>query len=46
MNKVEKQEIIKEYQLDEKDSGSPEVQIAILSKLSLIHISEPTRQVR
>ena len=32
MNKVEKQAIIKEYQLDEKDSGSPEVQIAILSK--------------
>ena len=32
MNKVEKQALIKEYQLDEKDSGSPEVQIAILSK--------------
>ena len=32
MNATEKQAIIKEYQLDEKDSGSPEVQIAILSK--------------
>lgn len=32
MNAAEKQAIIKEYQLDEKDSGSPEVQIAILSK--------------
>lgn len=32
MNAVEKQAIIKEYQLDEKDTGSPEVQIAILSK--------------
>lgn len=32
MNAVEKQTIIKEYQLDEKDTGSPEVQIAILSK--------------
>lgn len=28
----EKQAIIKEYQLEEKDTGSPEVQIAILSK--------------
>ena len=26
-----KQEIIKEYQLSEKDTGSPEVQIAILT---------------
>nr|WP_072537769.1 30S ribosomal protein S15 [Anaerococcus mediterraneensis] len=32
MNKEEKLAIIKEYQLDEKDTGSPEVQIAILSK--------------
>lgn len=32
MTKNEKQEIIKEYQLDENDTGSPEVQIAILSK--------------
>ena len=32
MNAVEKQEIIKEYQLDEKDTGSPEVQIAILTR--------------
>lgn len=32
MNALEKQAIIKEYQLDEKDTGSPEVQIAILSK--------------
>ena len=28
----EKQAIIKEYQLEEGDTGSPEVQIAILSK--------------
>ncbi|KWZ76423.1 30S ribosomal protein S15 [Anaerococcus tetradius] len=28
----EKQAIIKKYQLEEKDTGSPEVQIAILSK--------------
>jgi len=27
----EKDKIIKEYQLDEKDTGSPEVQIALLS---------------
>lgn len=27
-----KQELIKEYQLEEGDTGSPEVQIAILSK--------------
>lgn len=32
MNALEKQAIIKECQLDEKDTGSPEVQIAILSK--------------
>ena len=32
MNAVEKQEIIKEYQLDEKDTGSPEVQIALLTE--------------
>jgi small subunit ribosomal protein S15 len=27
-----KQEVIKEYQRDDKDTGSPEVQIAILTK--------------
>ncbi|MCW6678730.1 30S ribosomal protein S15 [Anaerococcus sp. NML200574] len=32
MNAEQRQEIIKNYQLDEKDTGSPEVQIAILSK--------------
>ena len=32
MNAEQRQEIIKQYQLDEKDTGSPEVQIAILSK--------------
>ena len=31
MNKEVKQQIIKDYQLDEKDTGSAEVQIAILS---------------
>ena len=33
-----KAEIIKEYQLKEGDTGSPEVQVAILTYLSLIHI--------
>ena len=32
LNAEEKQAIIKEYQLEEGDTGSPEVQIAILSK--------------
>ena len=32
LNTEEKQAIIKEYQLEEGDTGSPEVQIAILSK--------------
>ena len=31
LNTEEKQAIIKEYQLEEGDTGSPEVQIAILS---------------
>lgn len=32
LKKEVKSKIIKEYQLDEKDTGSPEVQIAILTK--------------
>lgn len=32
LNKQEKQEIIKQYQMEDKDTGSPEVQIAILTK--------------
>lgn len=32
MKKAEKQEIIAQYRRDEKDTGSPEVQIAILTK--------------
>ena len=32
LTKLEKEEIIKEYRRDEKDTGSPEVQIAILTK--------------
>lgn len=32
LNKEEKTQIIKDFQKDEKDTGSPEVQIAILSK--------------
>ena len=32
LTKEKKQAIIKEYQLDEKDTGSPEVQIAILTE--------------
>jgi small subunit ribosomal protein S15 len=30
--KQKKEEIIKEYQLDEKDTGSPEVQVALLTE--------------
>ena len=32
LTKLEKEEIIKEYRRDEKDTGSPELQIAILTK--------------
>ena len=32
LTKVEKQQIIKEFARDEKDTGSTEVQIAILTK--------------
>ena len=32
LKKEVKQAIIKEYRLDEKDTGSPEVQIALLTK--------------
>jgi len=32
LTKEEKQRIIKEFQLHEKDSGSPEVQIALLTE--------------
>lgn len=32
LNKEEKTEIIKKFQKDENDTGSPEVQIAILTK--------------
>lgn len=32
LTKIEKQQIIKEFARDEKDTGSPEVQIAILTK--------------
>ena len=42
MTQAEKQEIIKAYATHEGDTGSPEVQVAVLT-LSLIHISEPTR---
>ncbi len=31
LSKTKKQEIIDEYRLDEEDTGSPEVQIALLS---------------
>lgn len=31
LSKEEKQEIIKKYQLDSEDTGSPEVQIALLT---------------
>ncbi len=32
LNKLEKEQIIKEYARDEKDTGSVEVQVAILTK--------------
>lgn len=32
LNKDQKKEIIKQFQKDEKDTGSPEVQIAILTQ--------------
>ncbi|MDU1708484.1 MAG: 30S ribosomal protein S15, partial [Anaerococcus vaginalis] len=32
LNKDQKTEIIKQFQKDEKDTGSPEVQIAILTQ--------------
>ncbi len=32
LNTIEKQAIVKQFQRDEKDTGSPEVQIAILTK--------------
>ena len=46
----EKHDIIAKYATHEGDTGSPEVQVALLTKriadltLSLIHISEPTRR--
>ena len=33
-----KKEILTEYATSEGDTGSPEVQIALLTRLSLIHI--------
>ena len=45
---MNKQEVMAKVALTEKDTGSPEVQVALLTAhinelLSLIHISEPTR---
>ena len=42
MLKAEKQEIIKEYAVHEGDTGSPEVQIAVLTK----RINDLTEQLR
>ncbi|MDD7464327.1 MAG: 30S ribosomal protein S15 [Anaerococcus sp.] len=42
LTKEQKQVIIKEYQLDENDTGSPEVQIAILTH----RISELTEHLK
>ena len=42
LNKDQKTEIIKEFQKDEKDTGSPEVQIAILTQ----RIKELTEQLK
>jgi small subunit ribosomal protein S15 len=39
LEKVKKQTIIKEYKIHEKDTGSPEVQIAILSE-RIGHLTE------
>lgn len=43
LTKEEKQKIIKEYALHEGDTGSPEVQIAILST-EIEHLSEHLKQ--
>ena len=43
LTKEEKQKIIKEYALHEGDTGSPEVQIAILS-IEIEHLSEHLKQ--
>ena len=39
MTKERKEEIIKEYRRDEKDTGSPEVQIALLTE-RINHLTE------
>ncbi|HHV95461.1 MAG TPA: 30S ribosomal protein S15 [Clostridiaceae bacterium] len=39
MNKEKKQEIINKYKLHEKDTGSPEVQIALLTE-RINHLNE------
>ncbi len=42
LNKDKKQEIIKEYQLEEGDTGSPEVQVALLTA----RISQLTKHLK
>ena len=42
MTKEKKEEIIKTYRMDEKDTGSPEVQIALLTE----RISELTEHLK
>ena len=42
LNKDQKTEIIKQFQKDEKDTGSPEVQIAILTQ----RIKELTEHIK
>ena len=39
MTKEKKEEIIKTYRMDEKDTGSPEVQIALLTE-RIAHLTE------
>ncbi len=39
LSAAEKEKIVKEYQLDEKDTGSPEVQVALLTS-RIIHLTE------
>jgi small subunit ribosomal protein S15 len=44
----EKQKLIKDYKLHDKDTGSPEVQIAILTeeiKRLLLHLKKNTKDI-
>ena len=42
LNAVQKEEVVKEYQLSEGDTGSPEVQVALLTK-RILYLTEHFR---